>query len=294
MANDDFNQRDDSDRKPSDRQDVQTDYGSPQDMVRDDLPGEGLFISNNGILFKHWKAVPCVLGKTDYDSLRQSHDHAYENQGSPVVCENGFTYFCAGEVYGIFVNNSKDISRWHGGWVDYGQAYITLNRHYKGTKEAAYFGKYDKLVPINCPSDFFAEHNEEIPTNPTGNDRLQFPATKVVYMSDSDGKRYQPGVDFEVKGCQIHWLRNRPGNGPTGNPKILSVRYQYQPYWYVRHVIHEQRLRAQIDEFQDVKIVGGPSQVLVEQDFVFLANMFKDNAVNSQVQSGQGSNTGPR
>lgn len=294
--NNNFNQKDPSDRKPADEQDAPINYDSPQDMVRADLTGENLFVANNSILWAHWKAVPCVLGQTNMEGLRRSHDHAFENQGSSVICENSFTYFKAGEVYGIFTNNSKDTSRWVGGWVPNGQAYITFDRYYKGTKDAVYLSKYDKIVPMICPDDFFAEHSQKLVNNPLGVDKLQFPVHKVIYLSDSAGKRYSQGIDFDVEGCMIKWrAQTRPGLDETSKPRILSVRFRYQPYYYVKYVMHEQRLKAEFDPYlQEIKMKGGPSQCLVEQDYIFQTNEFKDNALNSQVTSGQGGNTSPR
>ena len=290
-----FNVTDESDNGPADRIDVPIDYGTPQEFVRADLPADNLFIAQNGILWMHYKAMPCVLGKTDFDNLRHSHDHAYQNKGSPVFCENGMMYVPVDKVFGVFVNNAKDVARWPGGWIPNGTAQVTFNRYYKETSEPAYFSKYDKLVPVICPDDFFAEHSQELVTNPTGSDTLQFEPKKVLYIFDSNGNQYAPGADFTIEGCKIVWGANRPGLGPTGKPMILSIRYRYQPSYYVKYVVHEQRLKAEIDLYsQEVKMKGGPTQCVVEQDYVFLENRFKDNAPNSQPTSGQGGNTSPR
>src|ERR1700677_897643 len=95
-----FNVEDESTNNPSDAQNVPIQYGDPMETVRADLPADNLFISNNGVLWMHYKAMPCPIGKTDFDSLRHSHDHAYQNKGAPVFCENGFMYIPVNKVYG--------------------------------------------------------------------------------------------------------------------------------------------------------------------------------------------------
>jgi hypothetical protein len=285
---------DSSDRKPEDRVDIPIQYHDPFEAVRTSLDAEGSFISNNGVLFAHWKAMPCVIGQKDLDGIRKSFDHAYENAGCPMKCENGFSYEFSGYVYGIFVSNSKNSAKMPGGFVPNGQAYVTLNRYYKNTETSAYFSEYDKLIPHECPEDFKAENFQKFQHNPSGVDRLQFPAHKVQFLHDSDGKRYTQDVDFTVVDGQIKWGDNRPGFDNQGKPKICSVRYTYQPYYYVKYVLHEQRLKVQVDPYtQEGKVKTGPTQCLVEQDFVFLDSRFKDNQKDSQLESGKGGNSGP-
>jgi len=287
---------DQSNRLPADATNIPINYNDPADMVRADLPGENLFISNNGILFAHWKAMPCVIGQDEFDNIRRSHDHAYE--GKPTAapqCENGYIYEFAGYIYGIFVQNSKNMTRWPGGFMPAGTAYITFNHLYRDTTSSAYFSEFDKLIPCETPDDFYAEHSQKVQHSPVGVDRLQFPAHKVTSLIDSDGKRYTQDIDFTVENGMVKWGENRPGFSTGGKPKVYSIRYTYRPYYYVKHVLHEQRLKAEIDIYtQEVKMRGGPTQVMVEQDHVFLQNKFQDNAKDSQIQSGSGGNTGPR
>lgn len=287
---------DDTNRNPEDVNNVPIIYHDPFDAVRADLGAENIFISNNGILMAHYRVFPCVIGQKDFDGVRRSFDHAYENQGCPLNCENGLAYELAGYVYGIFVQNSKNLSKqFPGGWTNNGQAVITLNRHYKGEpNKPCYVSEYDKLVPCECPEDFFAENWHKVQHSPTGNDRLQFPAFKVQILVDSDGKKYTQDVDFTIQDGQVAWGQNRPGSDQQGRPKIYSIRYTYRPYYYVKTVIHEQRLKAEIDPYtQEVKMKGGPTQCVLEQAHIFLNNRFNDKQKDSQPQSGTGGNEGP-
>ena len=286
---------DQSNRKPEDTTNIPIKYDDPFNAVRADLPSENEFIAQNGILFAHWKAMPCVIGQVDFDGIRRSHDHAYENKGCPMNCENGFTYFLAGYIYGIFVQNSKSLSKqFPGGWIPAGQAVVTLNRFYKDTKDTAYFSEYDKLKPCECPFEFYSENWQKVQHSPTGTDRLMFPAFKVQMLYDSDGKKYSQDIDFTIENGMIKWGTNRPGFTQDGRPKIYSVRYTYQPYYYIKTVLHEQRFKAEIDPFtQEAKMKGGPTQCVLEQDYVFLQNKYNDNQNDSQQQSGTGGNEGP-
>lgn len=286
---------DQSDNKPGDRNDVPVIYQDPFDAVRADLSAENVFIANNGILFAHYKVFPCVIGQKDFDGVRRSFDHAYENQGCPIQCERGLAYQFVGHVRGIFVNNSKNLSKqFPGGWVPNGQAAVTLNHFYVNTSDAVYVSEYDKLVPCECPDTFWAENWQKVQHSPTGTDRLQFPAFKVPILVDSDGKKYTQDIDFTVEDGQIKWGQNRPGNDQQGRPKIYSIRYTYRPYYYVKTVLHEQRLKAEIDPYtQEVRMRGGPTQCVLEQAHIFLNNLYNDQQKDSQQQSGTGGNTGP-
>lgn len=274
-------------------------YDEPWNEVIVDGFGQDAFLVANGCRFKHYKALPCVLGQPDEGGIRHSHTHEQDGN-SDVHCENNFVYVYAGEVFGVFTGNSKQQTNMAPGFLNNSTAMVTFNRYYRGTDKLASFTEYDKLIPCESPKEFFHSNFEKLEHNPQGIDRCQFKITEMEFLYDSDGKFYNEGTDFVINSLgQISWTStgNRPGfSNVTDKPKIISVRYKYSPYFYVKQMMHEVRIVPQVNpytgEMQQKKM---PMQALVQVDWVFLQdNTEKTTKADKEIEEPVGTNGGPR
>jgi hypothetical protein len=116
-------------------------------------------------------------------------------------------------------------------------------------------------------------HQQLVNAHSTGNDRLQFPAIKVLDLVDSRGNRYTETADFDVRNGMIHWCgSNRPANDPsTGKGAVYAIRFTYRPFWYVDTMNHEIRMAQWEDPFTgERKTVRMPQAVRVLREYVYL------------------------
>lgn len=274
-------------------------YDEPWNEVIPDGLGQDNFLISNGCRFRHYKALQCVIGKPDEGGIRHSHTHESDGN-SDIHCENGFVYIYAGEVFGVFTGNSKQQTNTAPGFVNNSTAMVTFNRYYRNTDKLASFTEYDKLIPCENPKEFFHSNFENFEHNPQGLDRCQFKITELEYLFDSDGKFYTEGADFSINSLgQIAWLPNarRPGfDNVTQKPKMISVRYKYSPYFYVKQMTHEIRIVPQFNQYTGLmEQKKMPMQALVQVDWIFLQNETEKTTKPDQVISEPvGTNGGPR
>lgn len=274
-------------------------YDEPWNEVVVDALGQDNFIASNGCRFIHYKALPCVLGQPDEGGIRHSHTHEMDGN-SDLHCENGFVYVCAGEVFGVFTGNSKQQTNTPPGFLNNSTAMVTFNRFYRGTEKLASFTEYDKLVPCENPKEFFHSNFEKIQHNPQGLDRCQFKITELEYLYDSDGKFYNEGINFTINSLgQIQWTSGAawPGfDNVNDKPKILSVRYKYSPYFYVKQMTHEIRIVPQMNPYTgEMTQKKMPMQALVQVDWIFLQNNTeKSDKADQVIGESVGTNGGPR
>lgn len=272
-------------------------YDTPWGAVRADSTAENSFIANMGILFAHYRAVPCPLGALEVGDIRHSHDHG---PNSKIDCENGFIYTYAGDVWGIFQSNNKKYDFIPPGYYGNSVAIVTFNRYYRDSDKTAAMAEFDKLVPLESPKEFFGVSFQKIQHNPTGIDRTQFKVCSVEDLIDSDGRLYANGKDFIVnQHGNIEWINGgeRPGiDNRTDKGKIYAVRYRYKPYFYVKAMLHELRVKPSMDTLTgDITTKSGPTQCAVQVDFIFLANATdKSDAPDAMLEPQDTSNTGPR
>lgn len=254
----------------------------------------------HGTQFVHFRGMRCPVGIIDRSDLRQPHpDHA--------GCSNGFIYTRAGEVTCLFTSNGLQVRGMDAGVLDSSTVEITIPRKYDNCEEHAFVVPYDRLY-LKTPDGskpLLVPNWELVERHATGYDRLMFPAREVTDLMDNKGDRFACGTDFEVTGDgQIHWLgQNGPGLDPsTGKGRVYSIRYLYQPFWYVLRLQHEIRLN-QVDN-----IVTGDRTVerfaqgcLIQREYVFHKNHQDDQvdtvapeAVARQVKAPATGSFGPR
>lgn len=230
-------------------------------------------IEEQGMVFTHFRAMPCPVGRTDRFDIRKGHeDHA--------GCSNGFLFKYAGEVVGAATGNSRSKSLIDVGLTNTSSMQVTLARHYFNQPE-------EEIIVAPFDRFYMKENNATVchaqlfEANVSGLDRLQFPATDVEHLIDSNGKSYDMLKDFSIYKGQIKWIGNdRPAMDPTsGKGQICSIRYRYVPYWYCEKILHEIRVVKVYDEKQQKVVVSRmPYAILLQRENVFEGSARNDPA----------------
>lgn len=226
-------------------------------------------IHANGVQMVHWRAMRCPVGLVDPDDIRRPHEHHMN-------CSNGFVYTLAGQITCGFMANSKEISHSDPGRLDGSTVQVVFPRFYDdecgtpGGGERTEFAKYDRM--------YLKEEAITVPTWQTyrahisGYDRLMFPVVTVTDIMDSDGKRYVNCVDYCIENGQIKWLgANQPGvDAKTGLGKVVSVRFRYRPFWYVKSLPHEVRVAVSEDDITGARTLQRmPQSALLQREYTF-------------------------
>lgn len=293
---------DQSDRKPGDFNNVPIKYNDPWDAVRPDAAAENLHIANQGIKFDHYMCIPDPLFQHEAGDVR--HSFGYEDGNAQFVendrfqRENGFIYVKRGQIYGTFMGNAKDFKAIAAGLYGASGATISMNRYYRDTTEKINVSENDKLIPCELSSEFFSVNWQKFTHNPTGIDRLQFKACEILFLIDSDGVVYTQGRDYNLVNGYIQWIDggDRPGlDKLTSKGKVCAIRYTYKPYYYIKTVMHDIRIRPTLTPDGNVTPKAGPVLAMVQADWVYLDRRTSDDKDTAAVeQEGTGGNTGPR
>lgn len=238
-----------------------------QDQVHFDANAFDNLIENHGIMFKHWKAVPCTGGDIDKGSMRSTHlDH---------TCNNGF-YYKGGRCFlGVFDNNQTKKNFKTEGIIDSSITTLHVPRYYaNGSKEICdhiFFGQDDRLELED--DSVIVPKWEKIICSPTDIDRAMFPIIHVEYVIDSYGEEYSRGTDFDLLDGNIKWLgQNRPRyNERQGTGGVYSIRYLYRPAWYIGSVLHEIRLVNTYDPNTGERVqIRYPQLLILQREIYFL------------------------
>lgn len=281
-------------------------FNKPFDSVSSDISGaEFQLIRNTGIKFMHYAAVADPLFKHDDGGIRHSFDQEELQQfedRKEFHRENGFLFFKRGIVYGIWANNTKDLKYLTSGLYTSAGATISLDRYYADSNKHVELSENDKLVPIELPTEFYTTLTHKFRHNPTGIDRLQFPAYNISTLIDSSGILYNQGIDFTLDRGTIKWVdgKNRPGidpevqNGTQG--KICAARFTYRPYYFIKMILHDIRIKPALNaQPNNPKPKAGPILAQIVADWVYLLNNTSNpNAPDAQLESGDTPDSGPR
>lgn len=229
------------------------------------------FVNSHGICFIHYRAMPSPIGLKDRGDYRRS-------DSLDTISENGFVYKKYGEFKGVVMSNSKNKRPVEGGLYDYSEARLTLPRFYLEDGEEAkgeriHLVQGDRLYLKNVAKDEKDVVNyQRVEYNPNGSDYLQFPATKVEFLMDSQGNEYKEGVHFKInKEGNIQWYKakSNPGIDPdTGKGRIYSIRYRYEAHWYVAAVINELRI-GNVTTGNERKESRMGYHVMIQREYVY-------------------------
>lgn len=229
------------------------------------------FVKSHGVCFLHFRAMPSPIGLKDRGEYRRS-------DSLDTISENGFVYNQDGEFDGVVLGNSKQKQQVEGGLYDYSEARLTLPRFYnEDSKSSAgkriHLVQGDRLYLKNVSKEEKDVVNyQRVHYNPNGVDYLQFPATEVESIMDSQGNFYKEGVHFKInKDGNIQWISNKknPGIDPdTGKGRVYSVRYRYEAHWYVSAIINELRI-GNVTTGGERKESRMGYQVMIQREYVY-------------------------
>lgn len=220
---------------------------SPMELeqISFNLDKQDQFVKSHGVCFMHYRAMPSPIGLKDRGDYRRS-------DSLDTISENGFIYKKAGEFQGVVLGNSNKKQTVEGGLYDFSEARLTLPRFYNEDSEEAageriHLVQGDRIYLKNVSKEEKDVVNyQRVEYNPNGVDFLQFPATSVEFIMDSQGNEYKYGVHFKIdKNGNIKWLSGKKNPGidvDTGKGRIYSIRYRYEAHWYISAVINELRI----------------------------------------------------
>lgn len=221
----------------------------------------------------------CPVGMTDPDDIRRPHDH-HQN------CSNGHIYTRAGVVTIAFLNNNSAVNFIDAGAVEAASVMAIVPRFYDDSDNRVDISSFDRIYLQE--QDVTVTGKQTFAAHASGVDKLHFPIVRVDDIVDADGIRYEEGSDFVVTDGQIHWTGRRPGlDAKLQKGKVVSVRYQYRPYWYVKNMIHEVRVAQVQDEFTMERRVERMPQACMLQREIFFEKEMHDSQAPTTDASGK-------
>lgn len=255
-------------------------------MVSFDPTAFDELIKANGVELVHYTAMPCPVGLTDPDDIRQTHAHHED-------CSNGFIYTRAGTVTCGFLGNSKESHFADAGRIDGSTVNAVIPRFYDDKpEESVYFTSFDRvyLKEEAITVVTFNKYQAHV----SGVDRLTFPVVHVINLVDAFGKRYKECVHFTVRDGQIHWKEGEgPGIDPsTGKGVVFSARFTYRPYWIVKNMVHEVRVAQNEDEFFNRTTLRMPQQCALQREYHYFKSANDDQAKDPEKRQKPGPATG--
>lgn len=276
----------------------------PPERISFDNDAFDEMLRSQGVKLVHYQAMRCPVGMTNLDDNRRPHeDHA--------GCSNGFIYQKMGTITALFIGNSKhknpsDLGYWDGSTVQ-----VSFPRYYDQADNCPADERVEIFV---APFDRFYLYESSIlvPTwqlflhHESGLDRVKYPPVKVQSLMDAAGIKYTENVDFQVSGTQLKWIGRQPAEqmdvGPglipgtdladisginvqnSGDPtrgSVCSIRYLYQPFWYVGQIIHEIRVTQETNFLGDRSLKRAPQQAMLHREYVPLTKQADDNSSDS-------------
>lgn len=233
--------------------------GGAHATVSFDADAFDIAIRSQGVILEHWRAVKCPVGLGDRFDIRHTH-----KDGSN--CSNGFFYIKAGIVTALFTGNSNRMDQQDYGVLDAANVNCTFARTYDDCDEPIDLMPNDRIYLAQ--EEILVPHRQLVQSHETGRDRLDFLAVKVVSIVDSDGHVHGPD-DYDIVNGQIVWKNGGlPYDPEEKKGMVYSIRFQYRPYWYVKHLPHQIRV-AQVQTEEGRTITRMPQQAALQREYVF-------------------------
>lgn len=242
---------------------------TPKDLfqVTMDLDKNDDLITQRGVEFEHWVAVPSPIGLKERGDYRRSDQY-------DTITSNGMIYKLAGCFTAAVVSNSKSKRPSSGGLIDYSTARLLVPRFYneKGTAD----GEEINLAPGDRifikDIETLVSNYQRMQYNPGGLDRAQFPVKSVQILIDSRNKEYKCGYHFKVQDGHIKWIDGRanPGIDPdTGKGRIYSIRYKYNAHWYITELPNEVRVIQGTNKNGERVPQRMPYSAIIQREYVY-------------------------
>jgi hypothetical protein len=240
----------------------------PEDLfqVTMDLSKNDDLITQRGVQFVHWAALPSPIGLKERGDYRRSDQY-------DTISSNGMLYRKAGCFTAAIVNNSKSKRPTEGGIFDYSTARLVVPRYYDN--ETVADGKEIHLAPGDRvyikDMEVLVTNYQMIQYNPEGLDRAQFPINCVEFLIDSKNIEYKAGYDFKITDGHIEWISGKKNPGidtETGKGRVYSVRYKYNAHWYIVNIPNEVRVSQGTVNGQRV-VQRMPYSAIIQREYVY-------------------------
>lgn len=242
---------------------------NPKDLfqVTMDLAKNDDLITQRGVEFVHYVAIPSPIGLKDRGDYRRSDQY-------DTVTSNGMIYKKAGCFTAAIVSNSKRKRANEAGIVDYSVARLLVPRYYN--KEATADGDEIHLAPGDRvfikDLEVLVSNYQRMQYNPGGLDRAQFPVKDVEYLIDSQNKEYKCGYHFKIQDGNIKWIDGKDNPGidlDTGKGRIYAMRYKYNAHWYITELPNEVRVIQGTNENGERFPERMPYSAIIQREYVY-------------------------
>lgn len=242
---------------------------NPKDLfqVTMDLAKNDDLITQRGVEFEHWVAIPSPIGLKDRGDYRRSDEY-------DTVTSNGMIYKKAGCFTAAIVSNSKRKRANEGGLVDYSVARLLVPRYYN--KNATADGNEIHLAPGDRvfvkDIEVLVSNYQRMQYNSGGLDRAQFPIKDVEYLIDSQNREFKCGYHFKIEDGHIKWIdgRDNPGiDADTGKGRIYSIRYKYNAHWYITEIPNEVRVIQGTNDDGERCPERMPYSAVIQREYVY-------------------------
>ena len=233
------------------------------------------FINSQGVRVVHFRAVPDPTGKTSRGDNRAIDGQARRSS-------DGFVYEEAGIRQVLVYSNAEQENFVAEGAIEYSTAYMTLPDFDEDKPDCPVLVMpWDRFYLKDIEIRVLAR--QDIESNSTGIDRLNFPATCVEHLRDANGVKYEEGKHFQItEDGNIKWISQvRPGwNQELGRGTVYSIRYRYTPFFVCNKLLHEIRVSQVTDSnTQERRVERMPYQIEVLRENVFRDVNNADNDV---------------
>lgn len=262
---------------------------TPKDLfqVTMDLNKNDDLITQRGVDFIHWVAIPSPIGLKDRGGYRRSDQY-------DTITSNGMIYKKAGCFTAAIVSNSKNKKTGDGGLVDYSVARLLVPRYYN--EKAVADGEEIHLAPGDRifikDKEVLVSNYQRMEYNPGGLDRAQFPIKSVSFLIDSSNIEYKCGVHFEIKDGHIKWIDGKKNPGidtDTGKGRVYAIRYKYNAHWYIKDIPNEVRV-IQGTEGNKRTVERMPYSAIIQREYVYYNqnnDIDKDHGREKEVRDNQ-------
>lgn len=237
---------------------------TPKDLfqVTMDLAKNDDLITQRGVEFEHWAAIPSPIGLKDRGDYRRSDQY-------DTITSNGMIYKKTGCFVAAIVSNSKRKTAGEGGVIDYSTARLLVPRKYADGSEV-HLAPGDRVFIKDL--EVLVSNYQRMQYAPGSLDRAQFPVKSVEYLIDSTNKEYKCGVHFRIKDGHIEWIngKDNPGIDPdTGKGRVYSMRYKYNAHWYITEIPNEVRVIQGTNDSGERFPERMPYSAIIQREYVY-------------------------
>ena len=232
-----------------------------------DLNKNDDLITQRGVDFEHWVAIPSPIGLKDRGDYRRSDQY-------DTITSNGMIYKKGGCFTAAIVSNSKRKNPSQGGIMDSSQARLLVPRYYNDKEIAD--GEEIHLAPGDRvfikDMEVLVSNYQRMQYSSGGVDRAQFPINDVQHLIDSKNIEYKCGYHFKIVDGHINWIEGKanPGIDPeTGKGRVYAIRYKYNAHWYITDIPNEVRVTQGTNEAGDRVPQRMPYSATIQREYVY-------------------------